>query len=56
VGKVVKELDAGTHTIFIGAVMDTQVFKEGKPVTYAYYHQVKRGITPKTAPYFGTEK
>ena len=24
--------------------------KEGEPMTYAYYHQVKRGTTPKTAP------
>jgi hypothetical protein len=26
------------------------VLGEGEPMTYAYYHQVKRGTTPKTAP------
>ncbi len=47
---VVKDLDVGTHTLFIGGVVDAQVFNEDKPMTYAYYHQVKRGTTPKTAP------
>ncbi len=37
--RVTQELDVGTHTIFIG-----------EPMTYAYYHQVKRGTTPKRAP------
>ncbi len=55
--KVVKDLDAGTHTIFIGEVVDGQVFKEGEPMSYAYYHLVKRGTTPKTAPtYVETKK
>jgi flavin reductase (DIM6/NTAB) family NADH-FMN oxidoreductase RutF/rubredoxin len=48
--KVTKELDAGTHTIFIGEVMGSQLFNDGEPMTYAYYHEVKRGTTPKTAP------
>ena len=31
--------------------------KESEPVTYAYYHQVKQGIIPKTAPsYIGEEE
>lgn len=47
---MVKELDAGSHTIFVGEVMDTQVFKEGKPMTYAFYHHVKRGTISKTIP------
>ena len=25
------------------------ILKQGEPMTYAYYHQVKRGTTPKTA-------
>ncbi len=50
--KVIQEVDAGTHTIFIGEVTDAEVLKEGTPMTYAYYHQVKRGSVPKTAPAF----
>ncbi len=48
--KVVQEVDVGTHTIFIGELVGADVIKEGEPMTYAYYHQVKRGTTPKTAP------
>jgi flavin reductase (DIM6/NTAB) family NADH-FMN oxidoreductase RutF/rubredoxin len=48
--KVIQEMDAGTHTIFIGELVGADVMKEGEPMTYAYYHQVKRGTTPKTAP------
>lgn len=56
-GKVVKELDAGTHTLFVGTVTDAERVNEGEPMTYAYYHQVKRGTTPKSAPtYIEAEK
>jgi len=48
--RVTQELDAGTHTIFIGELVGADVVKEGDPMTYAYYHQVKRGTTPKRAP------
>jgi flavin reductase (DIM6/NTAB) family NADH-FMN oxidoreductase RutF len=49
-GKVIQAVDCGTHTIFIAEVSDAAVLKEGEPMTYAYYQQVKRGTTPKTAP------
>ncbi|MEW6448530.1 MAG: rubredoxin [Bacillota bacterium] len=29
---------------------EAEVLKEGTPMTYAYYHQVKKGGVPKTAP------
>jgi flavin reductase (DIM6/NTAB) family NADH-FMN oxidoreductase RutF len=48
--KVISTADVGTHTIFIGELVDAEVVQEGEPMTYAYYHQVKRGTTPKTAP------
>jgi len=48
--KVIKEVDVGTHTIFVGEIVEADVLKEGEPMTYAYYHQIKRGTTPKTAP------
>ena len=48
--KVINQLDVGTHTIFIGELVGADVLSEGEPMTYAYYHQVKRGTTPKTAP------
>jgi len=48
--KVVNSMEIGTHTIFVGEVVGADVIKEGEPMTYAYYHQVKRGTTPKSAP------
>lgn len=54
--EVIREVDAGTHDIFIGKVIGADVLKEGTPMTYAYYHQVKKGGTPKTAPTFIEKK
>jgi len=48
--KVIYEMDIGTHTIFIGKIIDSDVLNERVCMTYDYYHQVKRGVTPKTAP------
>jgi len=48
--RVINQIDVGTHTIFIGELVGADVFREGEPMTYAYYRQVKRGTTPKTAP------
>jgi len=53
---VTQEVDVGTHTIFIGKLVGADVMKEGEPMTYAYYHQVKRGTTPKTAPSYIEER
>ncbi len=50
--KAVNSADVGTHTLFIGEVVAAEVLKEGEPMTYAYYHIVKRGSTPKTAPHY----
>jgi len=54
--RVIQEVDVGTHTIFIGELVGADVIREGEPMTYAYYHQVKRGTTPKTAPSYIEEK
>lgn len=48
--EVINSLDVGTHTIMIGRVVDAEIIKDGEPMTYAYYHEVKRGTSPKTAP------
>lgn len=48
--KLIQDVDAGTHTIFIGEITGAEVLKQGNPMTYAYYHQVKRGSTPPSAP------
>ena len=54
--KVNQTIDLGTHTLFIGLVEDTQVIKEGKPLTYDYYQCVLRGKTPRGATTFKENK
>jgi len=47
--KVVSSVDVGTHTIFIGRVVDAEILNDAEPMTYAYYHEVKQGKTPEKA-------
>ena len=54
--RVINQVDVGTHTIFIGELVGADVLRQGEPMTYAYYHQVKRGTTPKTAPSYIEER
>jgi flavin reductase (DIM6/NTAB) family NADH-FMN oxidoreductase RutF len=54
--RVTKEVDVGTHTVFIGELVAADVLTEEECMTYEYYHQVKRGITPKAAPVYIKEK
>jgi flavin reductase (DIM6/NTAB) family NADH-FMN oxidoreductase RutF len=55
--EVLQEVDAGTHTIFIGKVVAAEVLSDDPCLTYEYYHEQKRGTTPKTAPsYIAEEK
>lgn len=50
--KVTKTIDAKTHTVFMGEVVNSKLLNEKPPMTYEYYHQVKGGKTPKAAPTF----
>jgi rubredoxin/flavin reductase (DIM6/NTAB) family NADH-FMN oxidoreductase RutF len=48
--EVINSIDLETHTVFIGKVINSEVFNDDEPMTYAYYHQIKRGSAPPTAP------
>ncbi len=48
--KVVDSFETSTHTIFIGEVIDGDVYSKAVPMTYSYYHQVIKGKSPKAAP------
>jgi flavin reductase (DIM6/NTAB) family NADH-FMN oxidoreductase RutF len=51
--KLTDEIDVGTHVLFVGEVLDAQITAEDEtPLTYSYYHEAKKGITPKNAPSF----
>jgi len=53
--EVINNLDMGTHTVFIGKVIDAEILNDKKPMTYDYYHKVKKGKAPKTAPTYISE-
>ena len=47
------EIDVGTHILFVGEVLDAQITAEDAvPLTYSYYHEIKKGVTAKNAPSF----
>ena len=55
--RVIGEMETSTHTIFLGEVVEAKKLSDEKPMTYAYYHQVIRGKSPKNAPtYIAEEK
>lgn len=49
--KVVDTFDVGSHVIFIGLVVDSDVLsKVNNPLTYSYYRDIIKGVSPKNAP------
>lgn len=48
--EVINQMDVGTHTLFVGKIVDAGNIKKSIPLTYDYYHQIKKGISPKNAP------
>jgi len=55
--ELLNKIRVGTHTIFIGKIIDADILTEDRCMTYAYYHLVKGGKSPKNAPtYIKNEK
>lgn len=49
--KVINKMETATHTVFLGEVIDTGIYEGmGDAMTYAYYHKVVKGKSPKNAP------
>lgn len=48
--KVVSSANVGTHTLFVGEIIGGEILSEAEPMTYEYYHIVKGGKSPKSAP------
>lgn len=53
--KVEQTVDLGTHLLFIGEVTEAEKLLPEEPMSYAYYHSVVKGGTPKTAPSYKGE-
>lgn len=53
--EVVNQFETNTHTVFAGKMLDAKMLKKDIPMTYSYYHQIKKGKSPKAAPTFQEE-
>ncbi|HBA67935.1 MAG TPA: flavin reductase [Lachnospiraceae bacterium] len=55
--KVINKLETNTHTVFLGEVVDAKAYDGmGNAMTYAYYHEVVKGKSPKNAPTYLQEE
>ncbi len=52
--EVVNAMDCGSHTIFLDRVVESDVFSDATPMTYACYQKSKGGRAPKNAPTYQT--
>ncbi|MEG0873927.1 MAG: flavin reductase [Clostridiales bacterium] len=48
--EVLSVTENGTHDVIIAKIADAKFGSEGTPMTYKYYHEVKKGTAPKNAP------
>ncbi|MGA1823629.1 MAG: rubredoxin [bacterium] len=55
VATVRHKLDVGSHTLFVGEVVDAEILSHDTVMTYDYYHRVKHGTSPKSAPTYTNE-
>lgn len=53
---VINKMETETHTVFLGEVIAGEVMSEEDPMTYAYYHKVIKGKSPKNAPTYLPEE
>lgn len=54
--EVIDTMETETHTVFLGRVLDGDVNGKDTPMTYAYYHNVVKGKSPKNAPTYIAEE
>lgn len=55
--KVIDTMETATHTVFLGEVAEGDVYEgAGDAITYAYYHKVVKGKSPKNAPTYLPEE
>ena len=49
--KVTDTIDAGTHILFIGELIDYDLLDDdAAPLTYDYYRKIIKGVSPKKRP------
>lgn len=50
IAETVNIIDCNTHDIFIAKVLNTNKISNLEPMTYKYYHENLKGLSPKNAP------
>lgn len=53
---VIDKMETATHTVFLGEVKGAEVLGNRDAMTYAYYHKVIKGKSPKNAPTYIPEE
>lgn len=48
--EIIDKIETETHTLFTAKVINGEILNNEKPMTYAYYHNVIKGTSPKSAP------
>lgn len=54
--EVIDKMETATHTVFLGKVLDADQMSAQEAMTYAYYHKVVKGKSPKNAPTYIPEE
>lgn len=54
--EVIDKMETSSHTVFLGKVVEAEVYGKRRQMTYAYYHEVVRGKTAKNAPTYIPEE
>lgn len=55
--KIIDTMETATHTVFLGEVVEAEVYEgAADAMTYAYYHKVVKGKSPKNAPTYLPEE
>ena len=53
--QVINKMETNTHTVFLGEIIDCDMLNQETPMTYAYYHNIIKGKSPKNAPTYQPE-
>lgn len=53
--EVDQTVDAGSHLVFVGRLVEALTLADVAPMSYAYYHQIKGGKTPPKAASYQKE-
>lgn len=53
--EILSMTENGTHIVVIAKVLDAEQGEKGEPMTYKYYHEVRKGNAPKNAPTYRGE-